>query len=150
MKDFRDVLKKRINLYIILILFSCVAVMFSNRFGSIYFADDDFLGGFIIGFQMGIFLCVVGFAFKDIYTFTKALKNESKLKELYTKEKDERNQYIKDKIGLSGFNITLVAVALATIISGFFDKKVFFILLSVLSFITLVKCVLKIYYNKVY
>jgi hypothetical protein len=84
----------------------------------------------------------------NISKYIAALKSDEKLTALYIAENDERNRFIEAQIGGKGINVILGALALGTAISGFINSVVFITMLCALMFSTLVKVVLKLYYNK--
>lgn len=139
MQLFRQKIKTRLTfggLYCALVL---VLVGILRTFG----LEENNLD-FTIGFAAGIEAIVIYYMMQSIA----ALKSEEKLKKLYIEENDERNKLIKEKVGGSVINFVLLSLSLAMLISGFFNKIVFFTLLATVLYITVVMLVLKIYYNK--
>lgn len=148
MENFKGVLKKRISWLAVLNL---VAVVFIVA-GRMY-SNEPSLGhveGFIHGVQVGLVAAVLGVVIIRILKYRAAVQNETKLKQLYIEENDERTKLIRDKIGGVGFNFSLAAVALATAVAGYFDSTVFFTLLAVSFFLSMAKAGLKLYYSKTY
>lgn len=146
MEKFKETLKKRLwcgLIYNIVILFLLVFGVFDMVTGS-----NEHITDYISGFNLGV---CVGIQFVMLYYLGKyiaALKDESKLKELYISENDERSKFISEKIGGRAVNIIVLGFGLATVVSGYFNVTVFFTLLGALIFSVLVKFILKVYYNK--
>lgn len=144
MERFRARLQARIpwlvGLYIAAILFTAVSYFYK-------------VGGpsapFIRGAQIGLSIVLQAFALSTLIRYSEALKDAAKLKTLAIAVNDERNKYIRDRIG-GGYTVSITAVAIAAGIAGSFDAKVFFTLLAVVGFQVLVKLALKIYFNHRY
>lgn len=76
------------------------------------------------------------------------MKSEEDLKKLYIKETDERRVAVMTQAGRTGLYIVFVMLIMAMLISGYFSKIVFFTLLGVVLFTSLVMLLTKLYYNK--
>lgn len=118
MDKFKEVLKKRKN---IMILFNTISIFF-YAIGSIYgyfnTVSNDQISDFIRGFQVGIFIAMQTILVPLIIKYSKALKDNEKLKLLYIDENDERKKFIKSQIGGTGLNIALYGVGVASIMTG--------------------------------
>lgn len=106
-------------------------------------AINDTATSFNLGFTAGIEAIVIFHLIK----YRKALHDEEKLKEIYVQENDERKKYIDAQIGGTGFNMVLLIMILAMLVSGYFNQIVFATLLACVVGICLLKGALKIYYN---
>ena len=100
------------------------------------------------GVNVGLYIAVQALLIYLVFKYQGALRKEDKLRELYIYENDERCKYIRAQIGGVGINIILGGLAIGTIISGFYNEIVFFVLLSTLMFSALVKGILKVYFNR--
>lgn len=139
MENFRSKVSHRMlfaRIYC-LIIFLLLAV-------SIIIKIDSNATAFNLGFGVGIESVVIFYMLK----YSKALKNEEKLKELYIEENDEREKLIETKIGSTGLIISLMFIVLAMLVSNYFNKTVFFTLLAVTMFIVMVRLALKLYYKE--
>jgi len=143
MEKFRTALQKRLRLagvyngVLIVFIITGIAVGTRN-------SVPDLMIGFNTGFCIGIQLVMI----YNISKYIAALKSDEKLTALYIAENDDRNRFIEAQIGGKGINVLLGALALGTAISGFINSVVFITMLCALMFSTLVKVVLKLYYNK--
>lgn len=143
MNVYRSALRRRI---LRLVALDALAIVFIILSG--YYAPKlTFTHGFIRGTQIGIFTALQVFVLINILRFCQALKDDGKLRTLQIAEKDERAKFIRDKIGGGGFNFSIAAIALATVVAGCFEEKIYFTLLAVTAFMVLVKAALKVYYN---
>ena len=110
--------------------------------------QSEFTLGFMSGVNVGLYIAVQALLIYLVFKYQGALRKEDKLRELYIYENDERCKYIRAQIGGVGINIILGGLAIGTIISGFYNEIVFFVLLSTLMFSALVKGILKVYFNR--
>ncbi|GKU24221.1 hypothetical protein [Clostridium folliculivorans] len=152
MEKFKGDLKKRL---VFIILVDALAI-FLIVVAGIYFNNISIAQGekvvtdMIRGFQIGIFMGAQVIVLVYIKKYIKALKDREKLRQLYIKENDEREKLIVSKFGSIGFNFCLVVIAIATIITGYFNQVVFVTLLIVALFMSFVKGSLLIYYSHKY
>lgn len=147
MVGFRNTLKKRL---VWLITLNCLVLVLLAL--TAFFRDKTAgaVSEFINGFQTGIFSVAQLSLLLIIIRYIRVLKNEEKLKKLYIEENDERAIWIRDKIGGFGFLFSVVMIATATVIAGFFNIIVFCTLFAVTFFMVIVKASLKIYYKSKY
>lgn len=81
---------------------------------------DDFAVGLVSGMNIGIIIVAVF----NLARIHKALHNEEKLKEMYIHETDERNISIGKETAKTSTLISLMVMALAVIVSGFFNPVI--------------------------
>lgn len=98
-------------------------------------------------FVMGFFVASEAIAIVFMAKYVAALKSEEELKKLYIKETDERRIAIRTQAGRTGLCIVFGTLIIAVLISGYFSKTVFFTLLGVSLFTSLVMLMTKLYYN---
>lgn len=143
MENFRNILKKRLVLSgvynVMVIIFLVIGYVLGRKNEA-----PELAVGYASGFFVGIQFVMIYYICK----YSAALKSDKKLKVLYIAENDERDNFIKSKIGGIGVNVILGGMALGTIITVFLNETVFFTLLFVLIFSLLVKGALKLYYRK--
>ena len=105
---------------------------------------------FIRGIQFGALLALLIFLYRKLIRCSQALLNKKKRMALQVAESDERTRLIWDKTGGNGYSFCLALFAVALVIAGGYDQKVFYTLLGVTVLMALVKGALKLYYNKKY
>ncbi|MGL4608033.1 MAG: hypothetical protein ACRCU3_11280 [Eubacteriaceae bacterium] len=150
MENFRKDLVKRIKGIIVLNILGLIAIGFGIYYGNLFVMTDDHFLDFIHGAQTGVFVGVQLLAIVMLGKYIGGLRDEKKLRKIYIDEHDERNKFIRDKIGIIGFDLGLVGITIGLIISGFFSRVVFFTLGGVLVFLVLIKACCKIYFYKKY
>jgi hypothetical protein len=150
MEQYRETLKKRMGEMGGLNAVALLFIILTGRYEFVAAGSNENISDYIYGFQTGIFISVQIFVLLTIGKYRLALKDSQKLKELYIKENDERAKLIRDKIGGAGFILAISVIAVAAIISGFFNETVFFTLSATLCFLVLVMLTLKLYYRKKY
>jgi uncharacterized membrane protein len=147
MEMFKKSVSKRLTALLSLGVLSCLIIVSTALYvGSAKLGKNDFISGF----QTGIFVALMGSILFKINELRNALKNNHSLKTLYIKENDEREKMVRQQIASNSFTIIMIAIALATVISGFYSILVFSTLCITLGFIVLVKASLKLYYYKKY
>ena len=138
-ENFRTALWKRLAfaaVYFIAIIATAVIALVIDT--------DSIEVSYSLGFGTGIATIMIFFLIKYIA----ALKNEEKLKKLMIEENDERTAYIDSKAGSKAINAVIMLLALAMLISNFFDKTVFFTLLAATLATALTKMVIGFYYSR--
>ncbi len=113
-------------------------------------AGEQHITDFISGMQAGIFTGFFGVAFTMAIRYGMACRNEKLLQKLYIAETDERNRFIRDKVGNTGMNLSIALLMAGAIVAGYFDEKVFATLIVATVGISLVKACLKLIYRKRY
>lgn len=147
MEEYKKLIKKKLTLMTAFTVFAATFIVLTEIFVNMSSTLSEDISDMIPGFQLGAFIGFQLILLIYIAKYRKALKTEDELKKFYIKEHDERTKLIKDKISGLGFNFSLVIITFAAIIAGFFNEMIFFTLLGVLSFMSLVKGSLKIYYK---
>lgn len=100
------------------------------------------------GFQSGLLLGITIVAFVFMLRYQQALKDDAKLKELYYKEHDERQNYIGMMAGKNSMKITMVVFLIGAVIAGYYSIEVFAALLVAALVEGLVTIGLKVYYDR--
>ena len=101
-----------------------------------------------LGFLTGL---VLGFNFICLYLISKtkkALQDKNLLKEMYIKEYDERERFIKLKSASSLISILAVGIFIVSILASYINIVVFYTLAITGGFLLLVGLFLKFYWRK--
>lgn len=100
--------------------------------------------GFLTGLILGINLICLYLIFKT----KKALQDKKLLKEMYIKEYDERERFIKLKSASSIISILAVGIFIVSILASYINIVVFYTLAITGGFLLLVGLGLKIYWRR--
>lgn len=147
MEKYVNTIKKRMILCGI-IAFVSVGLGISHQSGffdliSLY-TRNEALAGFQAGLLFGFGILSLLLLFK----YGKAIKDDTKLKILYNKEYDERQNLIRQKAGMPMLMITSGIMIFAGIIAGYLNDTVFYtLILSAMIQMTL-GAMVKIYYMR--
>lgn len=136
MEEFRKKLKKRLKIFWALIIVFTISYVLLLVFGS----DKGYNGGFFTG--------IITVSIMNLVRTKKSLKDEKKFKEQYIRENDERLGTIEKEVTKTTFNVTLVVLSLAVIVSNYFNIIVSCTLACVLGIISAIYLGSLIYYNK--
>jgi len=136
MEEFRKKLKKRLKIFWALIIVFTISYVLLLIFGS----DKGYNGGFFAG--------IITVSVMNLVRIKKSLKDEKKFKEQYIRENDERLGTIEKEVAKTTFNVTLVVLCMAVIVSNYFNIIVSCTLACVLGIISVIYLGSLIYYNK--
>ena len=139
MENFKKKLKTRMiigSVYCCLVPLLAIVLHFS--------VGETLSSGFTLGMATGIAAVVIFF----VIQYAHALRSEEKIRKLYIAETDERNQYIQNRCACSSILIILAAIALATLVASYFDRTVFYTLLTATYCIALIIGSCKLYFRK--
>lgn len=139
MQKYREKIKLRIYFGL---LFCCLMLL-PNVVLNSFFGGELF-----INIIMVAIVVIQGVSIGVMTFYGVALKDETYLKKLYIKENDERRQLIRAKTRSTGIMFVFSGLLIAMPIFGFLNKVIFFTLLGVTVFITIVMLLLKLYFNK--
>jgi len=149
MEEFKKRLVRRQLFIWAGMLFACLAFILSSRFEKTETAPEH-IRSFIDGFQTGLAASLLGFLIILAVKYFIAKNKPDKLRKLYVFETDERRLLIKQKTGNIGMNIIVYGLAVGNAVAGNLNNTVFFTLLGACLFVTSVRGVMKLYYNKKY
>ncbi|MGX8850817.1 hypothetical protein [Amedibacillus sp. YH-ame10] len=110
--------------------------------------NAHFNEGFILGFQSGLILVMFVKSIVDIFSLTRTLKDERKIRLLYNKEHDERMQMINAKCGYPLIQSIAMFLIFMAIIAGYFNIIVFYTLVAVVMLLLIVSALFRVYYSK--
>jgi len=147
MEEYKKTLNKKLTLMTAFTGFSATFIILIGAFVYATANINEDTSDIILAFQIGMFIGFQIILILYIAKYKKALKNQDDLRKLYIEEYDERTKLINYKISGGGFLFSIVGVATATIIAGFFNQIVFVTLLAILTFMILVIQSLKVYYK---
>ena len=159
MEKFRKQIKTRMIGYIVtavLLAILYIVLVFidkTNAWGTVLPASISGAaeeGDFTSGFRTGFCSAIVGFAAVKAVLCAAALKNEKKLKAMYIKETDERTAMILQKTASSSFGVTIMALAVASVVASFFSMTVLYTLIAIIFFIVFVRTAFQFYYTRKY
>ena len=139
MEGFRNKIRKRVRVYTLLSVISLTGVVLLTVFGKNNYgfnATSGFFGG------------LLGVSLVNVIQSKKALKDEKRLKELYIRKNDERYIRIERETSATMFNVVLIGLSTATIVSNFFSTTISSTLSVCLAFILVVYAAVSVYYNK--
>lgn len=149
MEKFKGNLKQRL----VFMILGDILAIFLIAIAGVYFNNlsiaqgNSSLTNMIHSYQIGIFMGAQVIVLVYIMKYIQALKDKEKLRVLYIRENDERKKLIVSKFGGVGINFCLGTIAIAAIITGYFNQVAFVTLVIVAVFISFVKVSLLIYYS---
>lgn len=144
MENYKAKVKKRVTLLSLTDIFIAVIYILLIS-GAVMDTPSvpDFVKGYNAGAFIGLELVLIFFTVK----YFVSMNNETALKKLYIEENDERRKLIMQKTGNVGMVLCTVLLAIATIISGFFNQTVFYTLLGATFLCGLIRLACKLYYH---
>ncbi|MCQ9210808.1 hypothetical protein [Granulicatella seriolae] len=146
MEKYRETLSKRLKAVIALTIV-WLAVIIG---GFVIRKNVGISEGFSGGFTTGVFVALFALTFALIVQYSRALKNESKLSQLYIKEHDERKIFIGNQVNTMTTTLVMAGVLTAMLVSVYFNMTVFYTLMVVSLSISLLRVALWAYYNRKY
>lgn len=149
MENYRKTIQQRL-LAMGLFTMSCSSICLVGGMSGLFekYKPDGNFGDFLSGFQIGVFIAFVLICVFFLARYIIALNNEKVLKEMYIKETDERSVKISELTGVRLQKTVCFPLLFSAIIAGYFSAEVFFTLIAVVFFISIVTAVRKIYFNK--
>ncbi len=148
MEKYKNRLKKNlIYMGFMLILGGITVICGLLGFFEKYRPEGNF-GDFLSGFQAGVFIAFMLIGVYYNVRFLIALNNDETLRQMYIRDTDERNIKISEMTGIKLQKSVCYPLLLASVIAGYFSAEVFFTLISVILFISIITIVRKVYFNK--
>ena len=146
MEEFQRGIETRIKLYHLISALSFLVIVIPTTLNRQIWGEDDFTHGVQIGVFIGLQLILLLKSKK----LRASIKNTQTLKQLYIEMNDERKKMIESKSESMSFTIMAGSIAIATIVSGFYNQTIFLTLIVTLCFILFLKAVLKYLFSKKY
>ncbi len=148
MEKYKNRLKKNLMyMGFMLILGGITVICGLLGFFEKYRPEGNF-GDFLSGFQAGVFIAFMLIGVYYNVRFLIALNNDETLRQMYIRDTDERNIKISEMTGIKLQKSVCYPLLLASAIAGYFSAEVFFTLISVILFISIITIVRKVYFNK--
>lgn len=147
MEKYRKTIKKRMILCGFLAAIS-VGLGIFNQSGFLDLISLHTRNEALAGFQAGL---LSGFGILSLlllYRYGKAIKDDTKLKILYNKEYDERQNLIRQKAGMPMLMIASGIMIFAGIIAGYLNEIVFYTLILAAVIQLTLGAMVKIYYMR--
>lgn len=147
MDKYRKTIKKRMILCSILVAVS-VGLSISHQSGFFDLVSLVTPNEKVAGFQIGLFTGFEILASFLLFKYGKAIKDDTKLKMLYNKEHDERQNLIRQKAGMPMLMITSGIMLFAGVIAGYFNEIIFYTLVLAAMIQLTLGAMVKIYCMK--
>ena len=147
MENYRKVIKKRIILCNILAVVS-VGLSIFHQSGLFNWVSLNTRNEAVTSFQVGLLFGFGILALFLVYKYGKSIKDDTKLKILYNKEHDERQNLIRQKAGMPMLMITSGIMIFAGIITGYFNEIIFYTLVLTAMIQLTLGAIVKIYCMK--
>jgi len=143
MELYKKKIKARIFMFCaVLLLFA--GILLYNQFAASAALKESVAFSFQCGFSAAGALVIAFWIFK----YRRALLDEAKLRALMNQENDERMKAIRAKAGMPMLWILSMILALAGMISGYFNETVFITLICAALFQLMVCLFFKLYFMK--
>ena len=147
MEAYKAAVSKRIRRVTIFTI--CVAVfVISMHF--FFVKTQEGATGNLFAFLEGGVISIDLLALFYMIQYRKALNDEMKLKNLYNREHDERNQFIKQKAGFPVMTAAGVMLIIGGVTAGYINSTVSYTMAACGIFVLLFQLILKFYFQRKY
>lgn len=144
LQNYRKEIARRISLLVIF----CVTALLAIVLGAVFLKDlspaNADTTDYVLGFFTGIELVCVFY----MGCLIRAYRDEKYLKEMYTKETDEREMLIRMKSGKDIVPILSLVIAVIACVMSYINFEVFIALTAVAIAQIIITLILKIYWSK--
>lgn len=144
LQNYRKEIARRISLLVVF----CVTALVAIVLGAVYLKDispeTSNTTDYVLGFFTGIELVCVFY----MGCLIRAYRDEKYLKEMYTKETDEREILIRMKSGKEIVPILSLVIAVIACVMSYVNYQVFIALTAVAIAQIIITLILKIYWSK--
>ncbi len=144
MNEYRKKIKTRMTVFMVLGLLFAGYILLMVLTDRRMVVGNDLIAGFIEGAMTSVIGVVIFF---QVY-YSRVLKDEAKLKAMYTKENDERMILIRQKSGVPFVFYSSGLLILAGVVAGFYNETIFATLIVAGAAQCLIAVVLKAIYSK--
>lgn len=145
--SYKKLVKTRFKIMVVIAVLSIIAMTVGLALRLLVFQEAE-LSVSQISKVVFVFAAVEAVSIFRLIQYSKILKDDAKLEEMEIAEYDERGRYVRQNASRMCIWIFIVFIAVAIIISSFFNKTVFFTLTATLLFILVLYTSLKIIYGK--
>lgn len=144
LQNYRKEIARRISLLIVFCVISLVAIVIGAVFLKDLSPETSDTTDYVLGFFTGIELVCVFY----MGCLIRAYRDEKYLKEMYTKETDEREILIRMKSGKDIVPILSLVIAVIACVMSYINFEVFIALTAVAIAQIIITVILKIYWSK--
>lgn len=144
LQNYRKEIARRISLLIVFCVISLVAIVIEAVYLKDLSPTNADTTDYVLGFFKGIELVCVFY----MGCLIRAYRDEKYLKEMYTKETDEREILIRMKSGKDIVPILSLVIAVIACVMSYIDFEVFIALTAVAIVQIIITLILKIYWSK--
>jgi len=139
MEKFKKKINRRILLLAALLLIGVAMSIYD-----VFFASEELKNSYYWGLQAGSLTGLQLVAVFAIIRLSIIRRDETKLREQYNKENDERLKAIRAKAGMPILMITSLGMFVTAIVAGYFNDTVFFTLIIAAAAQLLIGAVIKV------
>ena len=144
LQNYRKEIARRISLLVVFCVIALLAIVLGADFLKDISPNTTDRTDYVLGFFTGIELVCVFY----MGCLIRAYRDEKYLKEMYTKETDEREILIRMKSGKNIVPILSLAIAVIACVMSYVNYEVFIALTAVAIAQIIITLILKIYWSK--
>lgn len=144
LQNYRKEIARRISLLVVFCVIALLAIVLGADFLKDISLETTDRTDYVLGFFTGIELVCVFY----MGCLIRAYRDEKYLKEMYTKETDERERLIRMKSGKDIVPILSLVIAVIACVMSYVNYEVFIALTAVSIAQIIITLILKIYWSK--
>lgn len=144
LQNYRKEIARRISLLVVFCIIALLAIVLGAAFLKDISPNTTDRTDYVLGFFTGIELVCVFY----MGCLIRAYRDEKYLKEMYTKETDERERLIRMKSGKDIVPILSLVIAVIACVMSYVNYEVFIALTAVSIAQIIITLILKIYWSK--
>lgn len=144
LEDYKKELANRIRVHVILCVVALLAILFGNFYLKERFPLTQDATNYVLGSFTGLEIVNLFY----ISTLIRAYKNEAALKDMHTKEPDEREILIRMKSGAQIVPLLSMLIVIISLIVAYLSYEAFIALMAVAFAQMLISQILKTYWSK--